>query len=292
MNWSDLRIFLAIAQEGSLRRAAEKLGVTQPTVARRLHQFEQDIGLRLFERDHDGHRLTPEGAGLLPDARVVESAALRVEQRSLELATGKNEIVRVAAGQTSAAVLSHGLHLISGGPTIELFVSDAFSHQESPAPDVFLYHGLPTSVTGVTRRVGSVNVAVYGAQTYSHHRALPLSLSELAILPWLGFTSEQEHYVTMKWLKNTMRDRPPVARLENTDLMAAAAAAGIGVAVLPCFMGDSHQGLVRLSGFIDTLQADYWTLVQQDFSNTPAIRKTITWIVECFRTLEMATVDT
>lgn len=283
MDWSDLRIFLAVAQHGSLRRAADMLGVTQPTVARRLHNLETDMGFALFDRGRDGHHLTPAGIDLLPDIRTVESAALRVEQRSLGLATQLTETVRVAAGQTSAAVLARGLHLLTAGPAVELVVTDTPGAAETRAPDIFLLHGLPTSQTGVTRRVGSVNCAVYGARTFAKARTLPLSSADLATLPWLGFAEEQEHYVTMQWLNEIMRGRPPTARLVNTDLMAAAAAEGFGVAVLPCFKGDENARLVRLSEQIMTLRADYWTLIQPDLARNPSVRIVADWIVDCFR---------
>ena len=61
MQWDDLRVFLAVAQAGSLRRASRALGVGQPTVIRHVRQLEQSLGARLFERTPDGHRLTDAG---------------------------------------------------------------------------------------------------------------------------------------------------------------------------------------------------------------------------------------
>jgi len=286
MDWSDLRIFLAVAQLGSLRQAAEMLGVTQPTISRRLQRLEGDIGILLFERHRDGHRLTPAGAELLPEIRVVESAALRVEQRSLSLATQLTETVRVGAGETSAAVLARGLHLLDGSPTVELVITDKPSPLETRAPDIRVLHDMPRSETGVTRRVGSVGCAVYGTSNYAEARALPLSRADLATLPWLGFVEEQEHYVTMNWLRALMRDRRPVARLMNSDLMAAAAARKVGVAVLPCFKGDACPNLLQLSEQIEPLRANYWTIIQPDLARNASVRIVVDWIIECFRAIE------
>jgi len=69
VQWDDLRVFLAIAQAGSLRRAARVLGFGQPTVIRHLRQLEQSLGTRLFERTPDGHRLTKGGQHLMPMAQ-------------------------------------------------------------------------------------------------------------------------------------------------------------------------------------------------------------------------------
>lgn len=289
MNWSDFRIFLAVAQTGSLRQAAEILGVTQPTVSRRLRSFEGDVGIPLFERDRDGHRLTPAGAEILPEIRAVESAALRVEQRSLSLAAHLTETVRVGAGETSAAVLARGLHLLDCGPTVEIIITDKSSQLETRAPEILVLHDMPKSDTGMTRRVGSVGCAVYGPASFADARPLPLSQADLATLPWLGFVEEQEHYVTMNWLRTLMRSRAPSARLMNIDLMVAAVTEKVGVAVLPCFKGDVLPNLVRLSEEIEPLRADYWTVIQPDLARNASVRIVANWIIECFRAIERKT---
>lgn len=286
MNWSDLRVFLAVAQLGSLRQAADMLGVTQPTIARRLRSLETDLGIPLFDRTREGHRLTTAGAELLPEARFVETAGLRFEQRSLGLLSRLTETVRVGAGETAAAVLAQGLNHIADGPVIELIVTDFPLPADRRIPEILVRHGVPKTETGLTRRVGSVSCAVYGVNTFAEGRALPLLPTDLVSLPWLGFVEEQEHYVTMRWMRQQMRDRPPAARLMNTNLMAAAAAAGVGVAVLPCFRGNADPGLVALSAPIGVLQADYWMVTQPDLARNKAVRAVADWIITCFRTLD------
>lgn len=216
----------------------------------------------------------------------MESAALRVEQRSLNLVTHLTETVRVGAGETSAAVLARGLHLLDGGPHVEIVITDKPLQIVTRASDITVLHGIPKSETGITRRVGSVGCAVYGTNSFAGSRALPLSRADLATLPWLGFIEEQEHYITMDWLRTLMRDRPPAARMMNADLMTAAAAQEVGVAVLPCFMGNTQPNLRRLSEEIESLRAEYWTVIQPDLAKNASVRAVVDWIVECFRIME------
>ena len=80
MQWDDLRVFLAVAQGGSLRKAARALRLGQPTIGRHLHQLELSVGARLFERSANGHRLTREGKKLMERIRgafKASRAALR-----------------------------------------------------------------------------------------------------------------------------------------------------------------------------------------------------------------------
>lgn len=83
-----------------------------------------------------------------------------------------------------------------------------------------------------------------------------------------------------------MRDRPPAARLMNINLMVAAANAGVGVAVLPCFVGNAEMELTALSAPIEALQADYWMVTQPDLSRNNSVRTVGDWIIQCFRALE------
>ena len=74
MNWNDLRIFLAIADHGSLSGAARQLAINHSTVFRRLNELEEGLGVRLFERMKQGYQLTPAGERMLIHAREAEQA--------------------------------------------------------------------------------------------------------------------------------------------------------------------------------------------------------------------------
>lgn len=283
MNWTDLKIYLSLAQHGSLRIAARSLNLTQPTVARRIRSLEADLGIMLFERNRNGHCLTPAGKELLPEVRALETAALRVEKRSLALLDQLAETVRVEAGETTASILVRGLNDLTDGPKIELIARDPMVPAAGRRAEILIQHGMPEKASGLIRRVGSVDCAIYGVLDFANERTLPLSVEDISTLPWIGFTEPQEHYVTMHWFREQMRDRAPVARVVNSDLMAAAASTGIGVAMLPCFLGNTASRLVRLSAPVTELRADYWTVIEPELAQSVPVRKVKDWIVACFR---------
>lgn len=282
MNWDDLQAFLAVARTGSLRRASLELVVSQPTVARRLRALEDDLGLQLFDRDRDGHRLTEEGAELLPEVRAVETSALRVERRAREKIRGLAETVRVEAMEWPAALLARGLGTLPDGPRVELVLSGDTIAKAARAPEVLVRHGMPTIGEGLTWRIGSIACAVYGSDSFAEGRSLPLDRSDLATLPWLTFIAEQQHYSAMQWIAELIGDRPAAARLSRTEQMAAAVAAGVGVALLPCFLGNALPGVRRLSPQIAELKADYWVVAREELSGNPSVRSVAGWIASCF----------
>ena len=87
MDWDDVRVFLAIARQGSMRAAGRALGLSQPTIARRLFAFEATFGgATLFDRSPEGLRLNAAGEQLVPAAENVEDAVLTLERRRARLA--------------------------------------------------------------------------------------------------------------------------------------------------------------------------------------------------------------
>ena len=76
LDWSDVRIFLAIARSGTLGAAAKAVGQTQPTMGRRLRALEEALGHALFQRTSEGFVLTDEGSTVLGYAERMEEEAL------------------------------------------------------------------------------------------------------------------------------------------------------------------------------------------------------------------------
>src|SRR5215211_7510407 len=80
MDWNDVRVFLAVARQGSMRAAGRALGLSQPTIARRLAAFEATFGgPTLFDRLPEGARLNAAGERLVVEAEKLEQAALTFE---------------------------------------------------------------------------------------------------------------------------------------------------------------------------------------------------------------------
>jgi DNA-binding transcriptional LysR family regulator len=107
MELRHLRYFIAVAEAGSVLRAAERLGLTQPALSRQIRVLEKELGVQLFDRVGRRIQMTAEGADLLRHSRELLVSAAALTDRARALLTGDAGILRVGASpQTLESVLA------------------------------------------------------------------------------------------------------------------------------------------------------------------------------------------
>jgi DNA-binding transcriptional LysR family regulator len=105
MDWDDVRVFLAVARHGSLRAAGRALGLSQPTIGRRLAGFEATFGgPTLFDRLPEGLRLNAAGDALMPAAE--ELGALHWRSSGVARRLLRHSAVRCAFQSANGAAPS------------------------------------------------------------------------------------------------------------------------------------------------------------------------------------------
>jgi DNA-binding transcriptional LysR family regulator len=95
IDWDDVRYFLAVVRGGSVRAAAERLGVNHTTVLRRIAQLEGRLGAQMFEKLPSGYRLTDAGGEVLQFAEQMEASSNRLETRVFGRDQGVRGLLRV-----------------------------------------------------------------------------------------------------------------------------------------------------------------------------------------------------
>lgn len=278
MDWDDVRVFLAVAREGSMRAAGRALGLSQPTIARRLAAFEATFsGSPVFDRSPDGLRLNTAGEQLMPEAESVENAMLALERRRAAASPSLSGTVRVATGECAGGFLARGLAgtvrtSLPPGITVELV--DELRQQANLVrrqADMALRHDPPESGDYYAAKLGTFGVAVY------RRRA-----AEAA--GWVGYPEEQAHWPTALWIEQQVEatGMPVTCRASSMLMRVEAIRAGTGRGELPCYVGDADPLLEQVGPPISELAATYWVVVHRDLRRSALVRAVIDWVKALF----------
>ena len=282
-NWDDLRVFLTLAREGTLTTAAKALGVSHPTVARRVQALEKQIGARLFERLPDRFVPTSAGEELLADTEAMEKAALSIHRRSAGLSDTVSGVVRLSAGEAMAALIARHLPWLRAQLRqieFEVIASHTLANLSRREADLLIREQVPELAGIVTRKLGRVAYAVYAARDFAVRRTTPAALGAL---PWIGFDDDHSYMPGQHWLLERSAARGPRCAATTGWCCTRRCASAPGLAVLPCYLGDPDPALRRVGGVIPEVFADQWLLVHRDLRALPRVRAVMDAVVELFQ---------
>jgi len=280
LDWNDLRVLLAVADGGSLSAAARALQVDHSTVLRRIARFERQLAVRLFDRAPGGYLLTAAGEALAASARqiagLVDAAERRIVGQDLRLSGS----VRVATTDTLALVVLPPLitrfrhthpdvqiELASGNPAADLTRRDA---------DLAVRPTLEPPENLVGRRICRLAYAAYAAPAYLQQTP---ARSALAKHVWVAPDDSMASTVVGRYLR-ALPQAEISFRANSLASLARAAAAGLGVALLPCYLGDSSPDLQRIREPIAEATTDLWLLTHEDLRKTARVRALLDFLAD------------
>jgi DNA-binding transcriptional LysR family regulator len=274
LSWDDFRYVKAIAERRSLASAAEALGVNHSTVFRRLAHIEDRLGSRLFERNRAGYALTPCGEEMVHLAERMGEDIIAFERKvtghdlrpsgELRITTNDTLIVHLLP-EVFAAFREHFPEI-----RLDVVISNQSLNLSRRDADIAIRATDRPPETLIGRRVASIAWTVFGPLRLAQE-AFDL-LHDVRRRDWVGFADELGGLKQAKWL----RDRAGMDRIvykASTVLgMAEASAAGIGLVLLPCFIGSATPGLVQLTAPDPELEAGLWLLTHPDLRHTARVR--------------------
>ena len=257
-NWDDLALFAAVAREGGLARAAEATGLSSAPLGRRMKGLEDRLNRRLFQHGQAGYALTQDGTDLAEKVHRMEVAAADItDWNDGSKTSGK---VRLSAGYWTSLYLAENLTAF-WSPTSdwapEFVYCDAFMDIARREIDIGIRNTRPTQPWLAGQMTGIVQHAIYAR--------------DQEVTGWIGPGPDARRPPSVRWVDDTHGDRV-VAKINAPHLSLALARQGVGRVVMPMFIGESREGLVRLSDPIEELQSEEWLVSHHDSRNLPHIR--------------------
>ena len=271
-DWDDVRYFLAVARSGSVRSAADRLKVNHSTVLRRIGQLEERLGAQMFDRLPSGYRLTDAGEEVLQFAAEMEASSVELQTRVF----GRDQSVRGSLRITLAPSLATRLLMpdcaafARAHPAVEMEILSQdepvnLTNREADVAVRVVYdrNNLPQNLHGLK------GPDLYGS----------IYMSRELLAAWRASAAEP-----IRWIVKRNIGRPdwadqvevPAAEtpfmVTDAEAQLAAAQLGVGLAALPCFVGDADPLLVRAPGASLRLHGTLWLLTRSDTRKTKRVR--------------------
>lgn len=279
IDWSDLRIFLAIHRGQSIRAAAKALDLSHSTVSRRLVSMEKDLGAKLFGRTADGLVANLVAETILTHAERVETEILSLERevqgRDIRLAGPVR--ITVAPPVSQYLIMPQLAEFAAQYPDIELEIISTYAladmsrqhadiavrFQESPDENLF------------GRRWPKFSDCVYATQDYIDNHTFT---GANPTARWVGWSeSDKQPY----WIKDspfpdcTVRHTVP-----EPIAQVSAVKAGLGMGMLACFLADREPDLVRVPGAKVSEGRQAWVLTHPDLKTTERVRVCVRFLFD------------
>lgn len=264
LNWDNLRFVLIVAKNGSIAAAARELGVNRTTVLRRIEAFQKNLGCRIFERGKSGYVLTLEAEKIIDAAREVENTLFNI-QRQIE---GRELKLEGALNVTTTDTL-----MVS--KIAPLLASFNRKH-----PYISVTVSTSNNIMDLTRRDADIAIrptkspepSLVGHQVANVYINAYASVEFLTAFPeldwqgyrWLGLAPSLQATMPGKWMDARIPDKRICFRSDSFVALKIAAEQGMGVALLPHYLGESSSVLRPVCVPTEELVTGLWLLTHPD----------------------------
>ena len=268
MNWDDLKVFLEVARSERLHQAAKRLNMDASTVSRRIHKLESQLAVHLFQRTNDGHMLTLDGEKLIDAARKMEQNA----QLALDnIATNTNENAgNVRIGVTEAFgnvfIAEKLAALVKYAPNIQVdllsFSRDIkISRNEA---EIAIAVERPKSTSMIVSKLTDYSLALYAKKSHPAAKLTEQQSHQLKHYAWVGYVDNLLFTEQLSYFKQVAGDITPSFRSTSIIGQYHAIKSGLGIGILPCFLADQDETLVRIMPDQINLIRTFWLVTHPE----------------------------
>ena len=279
-DWNNLRLVLAVKRAASLTGAAKALGIDHSTVFRRLNALEERVGVRLFERLPGGsYEATAAGERMAAVAERMEDETLALDRDIAGRDYRPSGRLRVTSSETLAyRMLTRHLadfRKAQPGIVIELIIDNRVLSLSRREADIALRPVRPREGDLWGRKLADVGWTIYGARTYLDANGGAVSSPQEALdrHPLIGWEEATVGIQAADWLNRQVPIEAFAYRTNSLVNQCLAAKAGIGLALLPCYLGDGDADLARvLPDTVTELAGELWIVTHVDLKRTARVR--------------------
>lgn len=288
LNWDDIRVFAAVAEAGSVNKAAVELKITPPSVSRRIEDLETRLEVRLFQRAPTGMTLTSAGKDLLDRAQSMQRFADDIE-RSVRARDRRDEggVTIVAPdGIGSLWVAPRIADFLSRNPKIQVALDCRIGPAPDSRPDITIALDRAQAQDGdditplATMHYVFLAAPAY-LETYGTPRSAASAAGDHRTLKHTGQVSQREAWSARAAAVEMLADFS--FETNSSAALVQALRAGAGVATAPTYLLTSAPELVMV-GAEQSVPIKLWLIVHQESRNAARVTRVADWLKSIFDT--------
>ena len=264
-NWDDLRFFLSLCREGSATGAGRSLGVNHTTVARRIRTLEDNLGTRLFDPSRDGYEMTQAAENMYEHAQRMEEITQAIDRdifgQDAEL---KGPLKLTVAHDVAERLVIPWLREFRDTyPCIDLDILTTTGLVDLAAREADIALRLTAKPPDylIGREVLPIRHGIYGSPDYLTDRD-----GQAKVILFRGSEEQPE------WVQQHYPDAEITMRVDDVGTMALAVANKMGLARMPCYVGDTEPSIRRLDLKLTPSTWGIWILSHVDLRSTARVR--------------------
>lgn len=282
MHWDDLRYFLAVERGRTLSRAAARLGVDATTVGRRIERLGQSLNATLFEIGPSGHSLTAAGEKLLQHAEEVERSILAANGDLMGESGKLAGTVRISTSEGLATwVFAPNLPVFQKrhpGIMLEIATTNGFLNPSKREADLAVMLARPTHGALITQKLSDYRLGLFASHDYIAAHGMVKDIADLRQRALIGYIPDLIYSDELRYLEEIDGALRPRLTSSSINMQHAMTRAGLGVAVLPHFIGMNDAGLVPLMPEMVTITGSFWIVVHTDLRRVARVNAVIEWL--------------
>lgn len=245
--------------------------------------MEKALKVKLFNRNNGGFILTEHGKELLPVAVRMESDAYEIERKLQAKNSVMQGLIRITIPNhfTSSPLMSYFKIFADKHPKVELEIIPSWSTfdlnrgEADIALRIFYKDAKPPEEL-IGTKIVDVYCANYASQSYLENH----NLNDGSASSWIGWDDPSAY---PDWVKTSYFPHLPIKHLiKDPVAQVVAAKEGYGLAMLPCFLCDSEEALMRIPAQHRWHQFDLWMLSHPDLRDAARFKELRQFIIKRF----------
>jgi len=285
LDWALVQSFLAVADTGSLSRAAETLGQSQPTLGRHIRALEDALGLELFERHHRGLRLTAAGRQIQPAAEQMRKAVHHLSTEADAQSQRLEGIVRIASSVFAAHHVLPGalvdLRIAEPGISLVLQASDESENLTFREADIAVRMYRPRQLDLVARHLGNVRMGIFASKSYASRHALPKTNDDLLDHDLVGYDQSPLIIDAMREIGINIAANDFAVRCDNQSAYWELVRAGAGIGFTQAHVGRADPNMVEIHPVdMEMPTLPIWLTANENVRHIPRVDRIWTLLAE------------